>query len=703
MESDDLLKRRKGQAFNAEEAVRTRQILVGSAEDLVAHAKKVAEGGTSEEDQARFLQSYMRHVAIQEQAAGMTAEAGRALESFKIRAKADKARAEAVKSIVRDYAGGASPEELASMIASIDTPEGVAKFTRGAFKAKTSDKLLELWMNGLLSGPQTHIVNAGSNSLVALYSAIPETLVAAGYGALRGGDRVLFRESLAKMNGMKRGVITGLRLAGQALSEKEGFQYGPTTRDPERRRAIGGLTGKIVRVPGRALDAEDVFFKVVNYSGEIEALAVRQATKEGLNGDAMRARVAQLVENPTEEMSASAWKVAETNTFTNDLGKFGKWLQGGIAQHKQLRVLMPFVRTPLNILNYGAKRIPPIALAMPSTWKDLKAGGIERDQAMARLTIGSLTGGAVALLASEGTITGGGPSDKAERDALYRTGWQPYSIKIGDKYHSYARFEPIGSIIGTWADFAETRELMAEGEAGDVASKIAFGVGKNFISKSYMQGLSNFVEALHDPNRYGEKYIGNLLGSIVPTGVAQATRIEDAYLRDAQSIMDSVKMRIPGARQTIPIRLNLWGQEMKTEGGLGPDLLSPIYISTDKNDPVADEMLKIRYFPALPPRQIGGVDLDQKQYWEYVKTAGKPAKETLDQIVTGSRMGKTMLQEHGFTKDWEKMNSATKEAVMRKVIEDYRRGAAQMMLSRYPKLVEESIKRGVDPFTQPVQ
>ena len=54
------------------------------------------------------------------------------------------------------------------------------------------------------------------------------------------------------------------------------------------------------------------------------------------------------------------------------------------------------------------------------------------------------------LYANQGLITGRGPEDTKERAVLRETGWQEYSIKVGDQYISYQRFEPFG--ILPWFD-----------------------------------------------------------------------------------------------------------------------------------------------------------------------------------------------------------------------------------------------------------
>jgi len=79
----DLLDRRKGQAFNAEQAVAARKIQVASGESVFKLARKAASG--SDEDVALFARALAQHRAIQAQVSGLTAEAGRALSSFSMR------------------------------------------------------------------------------------------------------------------------------------------------------------------------------------------------------------------------------------------------------------------------------------------------------------------------------------------------------------------------------------------------------------------------------------------------------------------------------------------------------------------------------------------------------------------------------------------------------------------------------------------
>jgi hypothetical protein len=157
---------------------------------------------------------------------------------------------------------------------------------------------------------------------------------------------------------------------------------------------------------------------------------------------------------------------------------------------------------------------------------------------------------------------------------LYATGWQPYSVKIGDTYYSYGRLEPLGILLGVASDFTELNKAMTTQEQNSVAALIMGSISKNLVSKTWLRGPSEMIEAIQDPDRYGATYVQNLVGTLVPTGVAQYARNQDPYLREARSILDKLKERVPGYRETLPARRDVFGDPIKLEGSLGPDILS---------------------------------------------------------------------------------------------------------------------------------
>jgi hypothetical protein len=80
----------------------------------------------------------------------------------------------------------------------------------------------------------------------------------------------------------------------------------------------------------------------------------------------------------------------------------------------------------------------------------------------------------------------------------------------------------------------------------------------------------------------------------------------------------------------LPERHNLWGEEIILEGGLGPDLISPIYTSTEHESPI-DQFVIDNDIELKGIEQIYmGVRLSPKEHQEFIVRAGKPVKEMLE-------------------------------------------------------------------------
>jgi hypothetical protein len=188
-------------------------------------------------------------------------------------------------------------------------------------------------------------------------------------------------------------------------------------------------------------------------------------------------------------------------------------------------------------------------------------------------------------------------------------------------------------LLGVSADFVELAKYATDEEAKSVAALIMGSLAKNVTSKTFLSGLSSLIEAIQDPDRYGQQYIQQMTGTVVPTGVAQVAKVTDPYLREARTVLENIKSRIPGLRQTLPAKRDLYGQPIKLEGSLGPDLLSPIYQSTAKNDPVLSELLRLKMYPGRPLRSVRGVELSADEFSELQTTTGGLTKTVLTRLM----------------------------------------------------------------------
>jgi hypothetical protein len=669
-----LLKRKGGQALNAEQLYATRA-LVQKSRELVGKLAQKAVGG-SDEDVLGFRKAWVRHVALEEQVTGSTAEAGRALQQFKMLAKAGDARGAAVKAYLKGAGGRESIEDAAQKIVDLmEDPAQANHFMAKAMQPKWRDKFNELWINSLLSGPRTHVVNFVGNALTSIYS-LPEQALTAGIGkALGSADRSYLGEVGARVSGLANASVEGLQRA------KKAFVTGDAADDVMKvdshvQEAIGGTLGKIVRLPTRALTAADEFWKSINASAELHALAYRKATKEGVDAADRKVRYESLVKAPTGEMAKAAEDAARYYTFQRELGTAGQAVQNLSNKVPGLKLVIPFVRTPANIVKFAGER-SVFGVAMPEVRAALAAGGRSRDEALAKITLGSGLSTAAVLAAMHGRLSGSGPSDPRERASLLQAGWQPYSVKVGDRWVSYSRFDPLSMLAGVAADFVEAGHSSKPQEADKLAVHLTLGIAKNLTSKTWLSGAADFFQMLDDPDRYGDRYFRNLAATAaVPSILNQTAQAFDPNMRDARTLMDAIKARTPVLSQSVMPRRDMWGEAITRGDSVGPDFVSPLYATNVTNDPLRAEVARLRVPVSQPQRDVmvagERVPLDAAQFDEYQRLAGTGASQALHDAIRSPQ--------------WQAMTDAQRSEFIRSAFTDARKGARGQLILNHPEL-----------------
>ena len=672
---DELLGRKPGEAWNAAQLTAGRDVMLELGSRIERAASKVAGANATPEDMLAFRQMLAQHAAVQQTMQGAVAEAGRALNILRtVSAPGGRIRSRQVLEALDTLGGEDSTRKLAEMVLDAGgDPLKLAKLARKGWAARTSDAITEVWINGLLSGPQTHIVNTASNSLTSLMQ-VPERALAGAGRMIVGGEGVELGESAAQLYGMLAGWRDGIRSFAKTM--KTGDPSDPMAKlEMRERRAVTasnlGLdpespTGKAldlfgeyyVRMPGRALMAEDELFKSIGYRQELHAQAYRQAVKEGARGTVLDRRVAELVNDPTEAMHLVAEKHARYVTFSDDL-RGENWLeslgQAGqkIANLPLGRFVLPFVRTPTRIAEYTLERTP-MALTLRNVRDDIAAGGARRDLAIARMTLGSTVAALVAAETASGRITGGGPADRRIREEMRATGWQPYSIRAGDKYVSYNRLDPMGALIGSAADAVEIMQMAEVGEPTEhVAAAVSMGFANAMMNKTYLQGLSELMDVIGDPDNEKKLsgYAAGQAASFTPSWVNFLRKVDDDALREPVRSDDPLAMtiqmfknRTPGLSDEVPGKLDIWGEPVRLESGA----LSPMAVSTAKDDSEAAELVRNRVAIEKPravvsvslgknasaPVDLNALDKTGFLYADYRQRAGRLAKRYVSELIS---------------------------------------------------------------------
>jgi hypothetical protein len=466
-----LMERREGQPLNAAETTAARNFYYNTTDKLMELAKKAASPEATDIDQYAFRKMIATHHAVQKEVLGARAEAGRALQAWSIPATGTPSeKLKGMEAILDSFGGADASKDLARRLASFGEGQldmaQINALTQKSAYARSGDAIVESWTAGLLTNPVTHVKNLTSNALTTLMGAAEryaqaafpqsEVTIAEANNFLVG----LLQSQKQAMSNAGRAFRTGQVGFGQSKIEL------PRTRASSKEALdLTGVAkpfgyamdyyGRVVNTSFKALAAGDEYSKTILYNAQLNALATRKGTGQGLKGEELKDFIAKAVSNPDEAIQQSARDFADYSTFTKELGKSGKAFQRVLSQNPAMKFVIPFYKTPVNIFKYTLERTP-VAPLSSTVRKELSAGGTRQAAALAKIGMGSSMMTLGVDMSINNQITGSGPSDPKKRAALKRLGWQPNSIKIGDNYYSYQGLEPLSTmfaLVQIWLRF----------------------------------------------------------------------------------------------------------------------------------------------------------------------------------------------------------------------------------------------------------
>jgi hypothetical protein len=662
----------------------------------------------------------------------MASSAGRALNAAKIGLQNQRARAKIGLDAMTE--GGvydiAKAREIAGKMQAVaeGNPHGIWKVVRPG--NRFWDIHNEFWINALLSGPKTHVVNSVSNMVHVLYRPAENVLA----GAI-GRDKALRLEGMYQYVGMKHALKDATKAALHVL------RYGENILDPLMKTnetdvvtAIGSgnkdivsliagsenlldVLGNIIRMPSRALAAEDEFFKQVAYRSKVFAMAMSEAKMRGLPPttaakyaqdrveQALQSRLKAIQEgmDPTDPLDIKTLQDARETTFSQELGYgFGQSLQQFTGKHPWMRTIFPFIRTPTNLIRFTWQRTPVIGAFQKQMREDLAAGGRRRAQALARQAMGLAFVTSAVSLAMEGRITGYGPRDPDARREWLKT-HRPYAFKMvnedgSEEFISFERMDPFGMFFGIVADVGDIIQHGDEMQASEAIMATVAAIARNLTSKTYLKGLQETINVMDDPERYFPLWVNNRVASYVPAFFS--TFKMDPASREVRSVIDAVKNRIPGLSDELDPRRNVLGEVVTVPEGFGPDALSPFAYVKWKDDKVAREIARLEHGFQLPPPILGEtIDLREDR-WRVSEnqTAYDRYQELVGTVRVGGKTLKEFLDTYIASPAYERMTDnfrldgydveGSKVKTIRSIIGMYRKRARAQLLKENPKLMD---------------
>jgi hypothetical protein len=703
----------------AVETYKALEVLEESAKELDTLFKKVAQGDATDIEKLQLRQQIAFHGMIQKGVKGMQTETARALAVFRIPRDANSGK---IRALLDEYGGDNSLTDLADKYMTIESRAARNALVEKSMMSGLKDVWFTTFINGLLSSVPTHMKNITGNTLLGLYQ-IPERYVASLYSnyapqGMRAGElptgfkswgelvpgaadeKYAMSEAGVMASSLVRGMQEGLILASKAwktgqasdLMSKIEMQRGMQETTGETLQRITGASpdtwlgksldyyGSAIQAPGKALLSEDEFFKGVLYRMDLNAQIQRRTEKtyskalaDGMSlqdAEALAVREAQdLHANPPSDMDKAASDFAARGTFTSELPEGVLRDLQKLFNNPLLKPVVPFFKTPANIGLEVVERTPFAPIS--SRWReDMAKGGIHRDMALAKMTLGSSLIATYGYMAGEGLFTGRGPERKADRDALERNGWKPYSMKIGDAYYSYSGLEPMGAMIAIAADYAEYAKYSDDDSATqEVFMGAVFGIYSYLSEQPALQGAADVVNLVLGRrnsagdsvngqdviNQLAKQYGGFAIGGS-PIGaynsaVASIDRLLDPTKKDTRANPDlpmgvrgfveafnQYRSRLPMFSNDLPEDLNLWGEPILRSHGNPLEILSPTKVSPVQFSDVDDALWRLGSPISMPNRKIDGVELTAEQMNRLKTIYGKElnAKDQLRTIINSA-------------------------------------------------------------------
>lgn len=685
---ETLAKRMPGDSVNRRDMEMYGQILIQAVKDTKAVAMRAAET-KSPDDLVTFVSHMEKLAVLQAPHSGAMTEAGRTLNILR---KSKEANLEAMQILeqippnwIQGFPGGPTATDLdllgnmAEQIAQSEDASEIANNVRKLHEPKVFDKVYEYWVNSILSGLNTHAVNNISNGLFQILENTARTVGA----ALPGGAPM--SAALARWSGGARGIRLGAKLFRRAFITGDPQMGGSASNqkiEAKYREAIPGAVGNIVRIPGRALLAEDEFWKAISYYAEVSEAAEIESRKTGRPVEDILANIE--TEHPA--LHDAAVKEAHRLTFTTEMGPALKAINRGLIKSRLGKFIAPFIRTPSNILKEAVRFTPGAGALIRQVREDMAGmnGSEAKAVQMGRWIVGTMMYATVGVMTAAGKMSGAGPDDPNERRLLQRTGWQPYSIKVGDKWIRYNRFEPVGMILGLGADGVEIGQYAQGGELDKIHAMVLGSLMNNLADKTFLSGVFDFAEAMSDPQRYMGRWVSRMAQSFaVPNIVGQAVWTADPFVREARTITDRIHSRLPGKRRQLNELLDVAGEPIPQTATMYG---APFNVSEQQSDPVAEAMLRLGIFKGKPGRTLMGVKLDDDVYSEYASLVGKTRWQHLSPLVNSPQF--RMLMDN---------QPETARYVLEKAWSSIGNEVRKAFLFRNPEILVESQRKKREP------
>lgn len=692
---DSLLTWEPGTPLDAPRIMASRMLAVSIGEELNRRVQAYTADPSPINEQRVFQFFPLAGTAISNMS-GIAATTGRALNAFIPDATGEVQYLQDVGDRIQAIPLGVSKEEFLAHLSTLKTPAEIATalkhiptwgemFLAGMYGMKlmriTTDvknilgnAATFLWTAGVREAAARLPFTSGevakgegvamiygwwraNQMLFGLWKELEQVPVWSRFGAMTtaaaeqiGFDDMFERLKTEGLSGEQ--VISSANLRARATqSNVLGRSVGSLLAGGPKRSALVDFIGAILHSSSAKLNFEDTIFKTYNFLAEGYAYGYREGMNQGLTGadlENFMQRAALNMEGPIKDKAKA---LAFENTLTEDLGPMAAYINNAIDVHPAVRSFIMFFRTPMNAARF-AVRNSPLGLLAQRNQEMLKAGGRDADIAATRMALGSTFMGLATIAGLMGLVSGKSPDDRESRRLMIEDAKVPeYAIYIPgvNRWVSYDWLDPVSMVFGMGADVST---MLKRGAFRDldwwesVAMGFAAGalaIGNNVMSRTWMTGARQLLDTFvpkpgTDPdtltNPFKRVALDQLRGAIPPP-LKYARSLTDPVIREVHGFYDTLLDNMPFMSGTLPPAHNKLGYIRMSKDSLGPDYVSPVYVSEEANNQVFAEMGRLitQGYLSVPdtPRWLqapnGRIELsgEERSHLELLIAGGNPS------------------------------------------------------------------------------
>lgn len=567
---------------------------------------------------------------------------------------------------------------------------------------------MSLWYASVLSGPNTQLKNFvanAANSMLLYTNAVAQNPKSAGFvarGFVAGLSKGIFEASETLRTGYSpirgkvevppalerknfEGLLTPLNAAKyvrrimvaadvlffEGLREMRAYQLAYKEAAAKGKLEPGIKTIdealKILNVDNVAVAEEQAHVEYVNKLAEIDASEETDQEKRQQRKQAdkdRKRRVQEIIEQGrSEDFTKETASFASKGTYNYPpdgvLGAAAKLLNQFGEKVPPVKFIVPFTNIIANVANETLNYTPLGFVAAA------RKGGIgvspkvelteqERVDQMVKAVIGTTLMTVLFLLTQKWDeddepfmeITANGTGDYRKNYELQEKGWQPYSIRIGNKWYSY-QLSPLQiafALIGNVRDVEKYRETKLTDKGLLTQFGVAAGAtSRAFLDQTFLSSANSFLSAAMDPRNedrasdLARSLEKTAAGFVVPALYTQAAREVENWMdipsKEVRGTWMGVILKdIPVARNGYEDKLNALGEPVVPR--------TNILLSSVEPDKIWNLIADKKAWIGVPSRNtVTVVDpeteqeriLTDKEYYDFVKNRGGYIKNYLEE------------------------------------------------------------------------